>query len=531
MKIFHNTLPIFSLAQFSLVGLFIFIMVITIQRFTEVGEALIELTTHSVPTINQSSKLTAKIQTLVTLTSQLTFSNTDSNRRLIITEIDATFDTLNNPLFHGQVTDEFFSIQLSVLQKEMQELNTLIVDKIAIEKRLNRQTKHLIDYMTDTLSDSTFYTLGQHRELSKLYLNAAKIEQQKSLNTLRQLETSISSELEKVRRLNTQDSMFLVSLNIIESILIGEDGLINNKIKALRIVGRVRGRGNFVSNLVKDVARTIQFESDLLSSKTLNEGNQGAQRVKQQTRFVLISAIIVVLVSLFFVYYLYKRIVVRLMSLTRQVEGADNDDIGPMSIGGNDEIARLGHTFSTYSQKVKSQEKKLRELSLSDPLTGIPNRRAYEDNLAKAIAQCRRNNWCLSILLIDIDYFKNYNDYYGHGQGDTCLVTVANALNSAFGRSTDICARCGGEEFVVVLINCNAQTANQQAEILRKRIMYLDIPHAKSHVSDRVTVSVGIATHAFSDNTELSAQTLIEQADKALYQAKAAGRNRCEFAQ
>lgn len=507
-------------------------MAITGQRFNELGDALIELSTNSVPTINQSSKLATEIQTLVTLTSQLTFSTNNSNRRLITKEIEAAFDRLNNPSHQHKIKDEFLLVQLSVLQKEIEELDELITNKIHLEKTLHRQTANLIEYMSATLfeSESTLLNVEQHKALSKLHLQATKIEQQNNLNNLRQLETSIINEVKEAKRLNAQNLDFIFSLNIVNSMLLGEDGMISHKIDALRIAGRARGRGNFVSNLVKDVARSIQFQTDLLNSKTIEEGSQSAQRVQQQIRFVIVASVIVVLLSLFFVYYLYKRIVLRLMSLTRQVEDAKNGDREVISIGGNDEIARLGQSFSAYAQKVKTQEKRLTELSLSDPLTGIPNRRAYEESLSKAIAQCRRNNWCLSVLLIDIDYFKSYNDYYGHAQGDSCLVTVANSLNSAFGRATDLCARCGGEEFVVILINCDADTANQQAEILRKRILYLNIPHAKSNVSDNVTVSIGIATHTFSEISELSTRTLIEQADKALYKAKAAGRNRCEFA-
>jgi diguanylate cyclase (GGDEF)-like protein len=213
--------------------------------------------------------------------------------------------------------------------------------------------------------------------------------------------------------------------------------------------------------------------------------------------------------------------------LARQVNKAVKDTSTPVSISGNDEIANLAQTFSVYLKRVEEQEKTLLDMALTDPLTSIPNRRAFNEQIEGMIAQCQRNDWDLTILLIDIDFFKPYNDHYGHSDGDACLRIVANQLNSVVLRDTDFCARYGGEEFVCLLPNTNANGAKLKAEALRKGIEMMQLPHAASTVAPVVTVSIGVATFPFSKNRKWSADIILEQADKALYQAKTDGRNKC----
>ena len=125
--------------------------------------------------------------------------------------------------------------------------------------------------------------------------------------------------------------------------------------------------------------------------------------------------------------------------------------------------------------------------------------------------------------MIDVDYFKLYNDTYGHMQGDECLKIVANELNNSVKRATDLVARYGGEEFVVLLPNTGKEEAHIMATSMKKNIENLKITHELSDVSSYVTVSVGVAT--FNRDTKLSCNMLIQQADEALYLAKDYGRN------
>ncbi|MGR3320208.1 MAG: GGDEF domain-containing response regulator [Candidatus Anammoxibacter sp.] len=174
--------------------------------------------------------------------------------------------------------------------------------------------------------------------------------------------------------------------------------------------------------------------------------------------------------------------------------------------------------------ELQEANKKLERLSYLDGLTGISNRRLFDMFLDEEWRRCKRDEKCLSLIMTDIDFFKKYNDTYGHQKGDDCLKQVAAALNAVARRPGDLTARYGGEEFVLVLSNTDSSNALILAERYRDAVVSLEIPHGSSEVSDYVTLSLGVAT---VDSTGgLSAANLIEAADKALYKAKCAGRNR-----
>ena len=136
-----------------------------------------------------------------------------------------------------------------------------------------------------------------------------------------------------------------------------------------------------------------------------------------------------------------------------------------------------------------------------------------------------RNGFPLSLLIMDIDNFKLYNDNYGHGAGDNCLTKVANVIKNTLSRPTDLAARYGGEEFVVLLPETHAAGAVHVAEDLRAAVQGLGITHEHSSTASVVTISVGTSTHS-AENPVKNKEQLLQLADEALYQAKEAGRNR-----
>lgn len=174
---------------------------------------------------------------------------------------------------------------------------------------------------------------------------------------------------------------------------------------------------------------------------------------------------------------------------------------------------------------LKQQADLLESLSLLDALTDIPNRRRFDEALVTEWARAKRDATPLSLIMIDIDHFKQYNDYYGHGAGDNCLQMVAAELAKGVVRPGDLVARYGGEEFIVILPETDQEAAGQIAERLRERIEKLSIAHIYPKPSSIVTISAGVATQTEIPEN-LSAQMLHEAADKALYMAKAGGRNR-----
>nr|WP_255682917.1 GGDEF domain-containing protein [Dyella sp. 2HG41-7] len=162
-----------------------------------------------------------------------------------------------------------------------------------------------------------------------------------------------------------------------------------------------------------------------------------------------------------------------------------------------------------------------------DPLTGIANRAMLDTRLREALESGRKTGHYCSVLMIDIDFFKQYNDTLGHIAGDACLVRVAGALSSIQVRANDLVARYGGEEFAIVLDNTPADAAQDVAHRLITSIERLEIAHPNCPLG-HVTVSIGIATQ--TQETSMDPTIILDEADRALYRAKSKGRNRLETA-
>ena len=168
----------------------------------------------------------------------------------------------------------------------------------------------------------------------------------------------------------------------------------------------------------------------------------------------------------------------------------------------------------------------LQNLAARDGLTGIANRRTFDDRIELEWLRSKRERQPLSMLLIDVDFFKRYNDNYGHQQGDECLRQIASSVEGALFRPADLAARYGGEEFAVIMPNTNEPGAEAVAARVCERVRALKIAHAHSDVADHVTISVGVATMTHAADQAQSFADLIAHTDKALYTAKHAGRNR-----
>lgn len=185
-----------------------------------------------------------------------------------------------------------------------------------------------------------------------------------------------------------------------------------------------------------------------------------------------------------------------------------------------DTLADLVHD---RTKELEAAIARLEELSRSDPLTGLPNRRHFDEMKEIELRRARRSQLPLSVLLCDVDFFKRFNDAYGHANGDRCLQAVAQVLKDSFGRAGELPARIGGEEFAVLLPGVDAPRAHELGERLRLAVAACAIPHAGSEVAPHVTLSVGVAQ--FNAATMDRFDVLLQHADEALYRAKTRGRN------
>lgn len=182
----------------------------------------------------------------------------------------------------------------------------------------------------------------------------------------------------------------------------------------------------------------------------------------------------------------------------------------------------ITYTLHYFKQENAKLEERLFEESITDHLTGLYNRRYFEQLINLELSRIERNKAWLSVLLIDIDHFKLYNDTYGHTAGDQCLVQLSETFRSYFKRSLDMVVRYGGEEFLVILPETKFEEAYELAEQLRQAVKNLNILHAESEYKT-VTVSIGINSINGKDRSTI--EGLIKKADAALYESKNKGRN------
>lgn len=200
--------------------------------------------------------------------------------------------------------------------------------------------------------------------------------------------------------------------------------------------------------------------------------------------------------------------------------------ITPIQSQRNESCCLIQITDSSTSIKrekiLRSHSEILKKEATTDSLTDICNRRFFDAHYEIAVADAKRQKHPLSIFMVDIDFFKSYNDYYGHIAGDNVIKEVATALKSQLSRATDIVARYGGEEFVLVMPHLHQEIAEQFAEKLRNAVFNLVIPHINSGPFHQITISIGLCS-----GIPKNSDNMLNKADAALYQAKQKGRNQC----
>lgn len=248
---------------------------------------------------------------------------------------------------------------------------------------------------------------------------------------------------------------------------------------------------------------------------------------------LMVALVLTVLAALARTLFLHRRVARRTkeleheLALRRHIEAeleAIRDDLENRVRERTHALESRNAELNQLRFALEAANQRLKRLVAVDGLTGISNRRHFDRALDRELRRARRESLPLSLVFLDLDEFKRFNDTYGHARGDEVLRLVARTLDETFRRGGDLVARYGGEEFAVVLPGLDGRRAELYAERLRRRIWRLAIPYEASNVADRVTISGGVAT--VPPGYIATADELLSAADKALYRAKCQGRNR-----
>jgi diguanylate cyclase (GGDEF)-like protein len=276
--------------------------------------------------------------------------------------------------------------------------------------------------------------------------------------------------------------------------------------------------------------------------------------IKDQESYLLLALAIALGLSALVVMIFSKRFTKPIIDMTavatiiangdlkKRIEHLSRDELGVLGrafnlmadklIEANDilegEVKDKTEALQNTNRKLVDVNTKLQKLSSLDHLTQLLNRRAFEERCAIEWKRCRRERLNATCMIVDIDYFKRYNDRAGHQAGDECLANVTNVFRSVFQRETDLVARYGGEEFIAFSCNTEYEEMERLSEKLHTQLRQSGLEHPDSPISQYVTFSIGIAT-AYPSDELLTCDKLVYQADQALYQAKANGRNKTTY--
>jgi diguanylate cyclase (GGDEF)-like protein len=524
-----SLVKVFSAGLVGILSVFILLSYFTFTRLLSFESTLTDVSNKSLPNLILISQLYSRAATLLESTELMSKSSSNASKRLAEKQLQTNL-VKTRMAAKDIFENEFLETQLNTIAIELDEYSDLI------ENRL--QTRDRIELLKDQMywlnaqavknekQNSSAWALG----FSQATVNVNRALNEKKLQRVRFLFNQLEEQLNALNADSAkgQDKALRLQLtNQFKALLLNENGMEALKIKSLRLEGRAIGRQNFVHNLIKDYVAQLGFVTNETEQSITLQVASSVIRMKEQTqliRFILISGVIFLLVIVIsFQQRVLKRISVFNQIVRNETQGFEYQTM----LNGNDEITDLAEVFKEFTQTIEIQKQKLEQLSMSDGLTGIANRRALDIRLKHDIELSSRQKSSVAILLMDIDCFKLYNDNYGHLAGDQCLKDISRIIVDLLHRDSDFVARYGGEEFVCVLPNTNANGAQEMATHIIEKLKQIALPHKYSNVADYVTMSMGIAIS--HPNALLTPEAILRQADTALYVAKKTGKNSCSL--
>lgn len=531
-----------SLATFvnvNMVGVFvIFIMLAAIayNKLASFRDVMFTLSNDAMPKIVSVTTINNEVHNLALGAVSLANANSNASRRIALQHVEGSVAKLKQ-LSAGSVSQDSLFQKLDIFEYELSELEKLVQLKLDSIELVDARHQQVIDFVEDIEASSAqtiqttqlnFGSLQWIWVFNRITSLTGKLVNSDKLQQIRALNEAIDSSIEELSEASAQLDVRLKSIGTqyhqsLAKMLTGEDGLIALKTNQLKIASRARGRGQFASNLIIDFAKLSEFKSYQLSDSTLEQARASSAQLDFQFKLFIGLFFLGVALVISLVLFIQFRVVSRLSKLNKYINQRQSGQKQHIALPGKDEISLLANTFDGFASTIEEQKQELTHLSLSDQLTDVPNRRALDARLLSDMHTAARQKWLLSLLMVDVDFFKRYNDNYGHTAGDECLKHIASILAKSLPRASDFIARFGGEEFACILPDTDEEGAKQVAEKLIHDISEANIPHAHSKIASHITVSIGLITYSASE--PVAPSELIGLADVALYKAKQKGRN------
>ena len=523
-----------AILLFVVIVLFIGVGTLLQKKLEQTQSILRDLTVNTIPAMTNANQSAIKSNELLSALESLMTSNTPAERRIAELEVQKKLDETQEQANKASYSPHELRL-IKNIREEMITLNRFIDRNLDLADQIHKKQKEL--WVIKSNADRIYKVNTGQTDADKSQKSiwrisfletstlAYTIEDTIRLSDLQELRRVIERELRELDRITDtlppQVKKRVIPLNsALQDLLISEQGLLDLQDSYLRVSGRTRGRENFIRNLISDYSK-------IANQFSLNKNNNLKEKILALTKDIntqkvwFVGGFVLLVVMIGSILALYSNAIKRLRILTKKIHNMTTAPI--LNQSSNDEIDALFQAFDQFSDTINKQNSLLETQSLTDSLTNIANRRAFDRRLAYELSNDRTIQADLSVVLIDVDFFKQYNDTYGHASGDDALQKIAMMLSHTIQNNTNLIARYGGEEFVVILPNKTAEEAILEAHSIMNAIKLANIKHSKSDVSDRITISIGIATRTKGEITDTD--TLMKKADIALYHAKAQGRN------
>ena len=526
-KLFRSALVSISRVTNILLGVFILLFVVmtgfSYIQLKETEGSYERISNEVLPTLASSGLLHSQISALAFLVSNFAQSSSLPEARINESRVLEKISEIERLL-----------VETNPLQSDLNTIKTEFAALATSTKEtfeFSQQEQQLIESVIEIRGNFVFSPQIEMADAQSIYsldVSISLLATSDRLIDLRRAERALQSTLHQLLSSETLPSYARDYASELQNLALGNDGLIKVKVAQLRERARTAGQSNFLRRFILDIAKGAEFDSYQFAEQQSHLASEFARDSAHKHFYILLVYAFTFFIGLALILFIKSRVVSRIVGLNDYLNSSKTNNAGHYGEKSNDEIGALARTIAEQFEVIDKQKIELTKLSFIDSLTKVGNRRAFNEHIEQIIPISKRNKISVSILLVDVDCFKQFNDTYGHMKGDDCLYQVAQVIEQSARRDTDFVARYGGEEFVCTILGHTEAQAHEFAEKLCKDIQNLAIPHSESITADVVTASIGI--HTETDVNENSIERLIQRADTALYRAKTQGRNQvCKY--